>query len=129
MPGSRSGSNEATESIVYTGWAGSNGIPSTLIAIRGMVGDNFSKAVTGAIAESRRQWQDFRSELRQRYGEQKAQTMICSLTHDDSSGACRNPSWTRAVWLAVAIGIAVAVAVAVALVLRRRRRQVSGRAT
>jgi hypothetical protein len=30
---------------------------------RGMVGDNFAKAVSGAITETRRQWQDFRSEL------------------------------------------------------------------
>ena len=54
--------------------------------------------------------------------------MTCSLTHDDPSGACRNPSWTRAAWLMVAIGITVAVAVALAvvLILRRRRRQVPG---
>ena len=38
---------------------------------RGMVGDNFAKAVSGAIAESRRQWQDFRSELTARYGKDK----------------------------------------------------------
>ena len=30
---------------------------------RGMVGENFSKAVAGAIVETRRQWQDFQSEL------------------------------------------------------------------
>ena len=41
---------------------------------RGMVADNFAKAVTGAIAETRRQWQDFQSELTARYGEQKAQS-------------------------------------------------------
>jgi hypothetical protein len=94
---------------------------------RGMVGDNFSKAVTGAIAESRRQWQDLRSALRERYGEQKAQTMICSLTHDDPSDQCRSPSWTRPVWLTVAIGLAVAVAAT--LILRRRRRRVPDRET
>ena len=38
---------------------------------RGMVGDNFAKAVSGAIAETRRQWQDFRSELTARYGEDR----------------------------------------------------------
>jgi len=90
---------------------------------RGMVGDNFSKAVTGAIAESRRQWQDFRSELRERYGEEKAQTMICSLTHDDPSGECQGQGrpWTTVVGLTVAI--AFAVAVAGALVVRSRRRR------
>ena len=31
---------------------------------RGMVEDNFAKAVSGAIAETRRQWQDFQAELR-----------------------------------------------------------------
>jgi hypothetical protein len=92
-----------------------------------MVGDNFSKAVTGAISESRRQWQDLRSALRERYGEQKAQTMIRSLTHDDPSDQCRSPSWTRPVWLTVAIGLAVAVAAT--LILRRRRRQTPDRET
>jgi hypothetical protein len=33
---------------------------------RGMVGDNFAKAVAGAITETRRQWRDFRSELMER---------------------------------------------------------------
>jgi hypothetical protein len=88
---------------------------------RGVVGDNFSKAVTGAIAESRRQWQDFRSELRERYGEERAQAMICALTHDDPAGECQGRPWSTVVGLAVAIGIAVAVALT--LVLRRRRRR------
>ena len=87
---------------------------------RGMVGDNFSKAVTGAIAESRRQWEDLRSELRERYGAERAQTMVCSLTHDDPSGDCQGRPWTTVVVLTVAI--AIVVAVAVLLILRRRRR-------
>ena len=86
-----------------------------------MVGDNFGMAVAGAIAESRRQWQDLRSELQERYGEKKAQTMICSLTHDDPSSACQGLSRTTVVGLTLAVGIAVAAAAA--LILRRRRRR------
>jgi hypothetical protein len=50
---------------------------------RGMGEDNFAKAVSGAIIESRRQWQDFRSQLTARYGKEKGERMICALTHDD----------------------------------------------
>jgi hypothetical protein len=88
---------------------------------RGIVGDNFSKAVTGAIAETRRQWQDFRLELRQRYGDEKAQTMICSLTHDDPPSACQGHPWGTIIGVAVAIGTVIAVAVT--LVLQRHRRR------
>ena len=56
---------------------------------RGMVGDNFTKAVAGAIDESRRQWRDFRSELTTRYGKDKGERMICALTHDDPVNDCR----------------------------------------
>jgi hypothetical protein len=57
---------------------------------RGMVGDNFAKAVAGAVAESRRQWQDLRSELTNRYGEDSAARMACALTHDDPVDDCRD---------------------------------------
>jgi hypothetical protein len=50
---------------------------------RGLVEDNFAKAVAGAVAETRRQWQDFRSELADRYGRERAEMMICALTNDD----------------------------------------------
>src|SRR4051794_2973143 len=33
-------------------------------------------------------WQDLRSELTNRYGEQKGQMMICALTHDDPVKDC-----------------------------------------
>src|SRR3954452_12751876 len=59
---------------------------------RGMVGENFAKAVAGAIAETRRQWQDFRSELTERYGRERAQVMICVLTHDNPSSDCQSNS-------------------------------------
>ena len=47
---------------------------------RGLVEDNFAKAVAGAVAETRRQWRDFRAELTDRYGRERAQMMICALT-------------------------------------------------
>ena len=55
---------------------------------RGMVKENFAKAVTGAIEETRRQWRDVQSELIERYGEERAAAMICSLTRDDPATAC-----------------------------------------
>ena len=55
-----------------------------------MVGDNFAQAVSGAIAESRRQWQDVRSELTVRYGEDQGNRMVCALTRDDPANACRD---------------------------------------
>ena len=39
---------------------------------RGLVKDNFAKAVTGAVEETRRQWQDFQAELVVTYGQRKA---------------------------------------------------------
>jgi hypothetical protein len=45
-------------------------------------GTNFQKAVTGAIVETRRQWQDFRNALIATYGPLKAGRMIRALTHD-----------------------------------------------
>ena len=61
---------------------------------RGMVEDNFAKAVSGAIAETRRQWTDFQSELTARYGKEKGALMICALTHDDPVNDCRGREWT-----------------------------------
>ena len=90
---------------------------------RGMVEDNFAKAVSGAVAETRRQWTDFQSELTARYGREKGALMVCALTHDDPVNDC------RAVWpcrrlLLVVGGIALA-AIATTLVLVRRRRRPS----
>lgn len=61
---------------------------------RGMVQENFAKAVAGAIAETQRQWQDFRSELSARYGEEKGALMVCALTHDDPVNDCPAREWT-----------------------------------
>jgi hypothetical protein len=56
---------------------------------RGMVEDNFAKAVAGAMVETRRQWTDFQSELTARYGREKGALMFCALTHDDPVNDCR----------------------------------------
>jgi hypothetical protein len=58
---------------------------------RGMVGQNFAKAVAAAIDETRRQWQDFRAELSARYGDEHAARMICALTRDDPVRECNGP--------------------------------------
>ena len=91
---------------------------------RGMVEDNFAKAVSGAVTETRRQWTDFQSELTARYGREKGALMICALTHDDPVNDCRGREWTGVGLLLVVGGIALAV-IATVLVLRRRRRRPS----
>ncbi|MBN9107152.1 MAG: hypothetical protein J0I34_00070 [Pseudonocardia sp.] len=85
---------------------------------RGMVGTNFAKAVSGAVTETRREWQDFRSELVARYGSEHGERMICALTHDDPVNDCARRN--LAVATAVPIGLA-AVAVGAILWIRRRR--------
>jgi hypothetical protein len=90
---------------------------------RGMVGDNFAKAVSGAIAETRRQWQDFQAELTTRYGEERAELVICTLTRDDPVNVCRSGEWDGRTIGALAVGFAVAVVAIIMLVIRRRRRR------
>lgn len=92
--------------------------PTTL---RGTVGDNFAKAVAGAIVESRRQWENFRSELTDRYGRDRAEMMICALTHDDPANDCseRQWSWIIGVVLVACLGIAATTVV----ILRTRHRR------
>ncbi len=93
---------------------------------RGIVGDNFAKAVAGAIAETRRQWEDFRSELAERYGQQKAQMMICALTHDDPASTCQSHPLAAAIGIAVVVGAGIAVAALLVLPNRRRRKPQRG---
>jgi hypothetical protein len=50
---------------------------------RGQVQANASKAVVGAILETRRQWNDFRAELIEHYGADPAGNMIRALTQDE----------------------------------------------
>jgi hypothetical protein len=100
----------------------SSGKASDPTTRRGMVRDNFAKAVAGAIAETRRQWQDFQSELTERYGPERAQTMICTLTHDNPASECQGHPWrTAVIGIIVALGAAIAVAATLMLRIRRRR--------
>jgi hypothetical protein len=87
---------------------------------RGQVDDNFAKAVRGAVAETRRQWQDFRSELANRYGRERAEMMMCSLTHDDPINDCpdRLIGPAGAVLLAI---LGIVMVVVLALLARRGR--------
>jgi hypothetical protein len=87
---------------------------------RGLVKENFAKAVEGAIRETRRQWRDFRSELATRYGKQKASLMICALTRDDPVTHCRRHQASAA---SIVVLVVVAVLVAVASLSRTRRRR------
>jgi hypothetical protein len=86
---------------------------------RGMVGDDFARAVAGAIAETRRQWRDLRTELAVRYGEEDAAVMTCALTHDDPVDDCRDRGPGRVVIGGLSGAAVLAVLV---LVVRGRRR-------
>jgi hypothetical protein len=87
---------------------------------RGMVEDNFAQAVAGAIAESRRQWQDFGDELIARYGRDDAELMICALTHDDPTEDCSDRGWVPI--LLVVLGVIVAIVSFLWLRTRHQRR-------
>lgn len=97
------------------------GVATAPTTPRGMVGDNFAKAVAGAIAESRRQWQDLGAELTARYGADTGELMVCALTHDDPVGDCRRGGSGRLVAILLAVGVGAAVVVAAVVVVRRRR--------
>jgi hypothetical protein len=89
---------------------------------RGMVGDNFAKAVSGAIAETRRQWQDLRTELTDRYGSERGKRIICALTHDDPVNDCRDVVSSRVFGILLTAAIVFAVAAVTIMLVRRRRR-------
>ena len=89
---------------------------------RGMVKQNFAKAVAGAIAETRRQWQDFQSELSARYGEEKGALMVCALTHDDPVNDCPDRDWAGVFVGLLAAGIVLTAAALIIVQVRRRRR-------
>jgi hypothetical protein len=90
---------------------------------RGQVEQNFADAVAGAIAESRRQWRDFRIELTARYGVDRGARMTCALTHDDPVHDCPGSHRNR-----VVVVLSAGTLLALAIVLTRRsRRQLSGR--
>ncbi|EXL47818.1 hypothetical protein FOCG_10333 [Fusarium oxysporum f. sp. radicis-lycopersici 26381] len=49
---------------------------------RGRIARNFELAVQAAIADTRRQWSDFRAQLVSEYGPKRASRMICALVSD-----------------------------------------------
>ncbi|NMO57641.1 CinY protein [Actinoplanes sp. TBRC 11911] len=89
---------------------------------RGQVGDNFAKAVTGAIVETRRQWDDLRDALRTTYGRNAGDKMACALTHDDPVNDCRRRNATMLAVVAAGILLLGGAAVARWLIVRRRPR-------
>ncbi|MFE0044919.1 CinY protein [Streptomyces albireticuli] len=55
---------------------------------RGRTGGNFDRAVQGAVADTRRQWTDFRAALTDRYGKERGERIACVLTHDTPVRDC-----------------------------------------
>ena len=90
---------------------------------RGMVGDNFDKAVSGAVVETRRQWQDLQAALSDRYGTVRGERIICALTHDDPVNDCRGVGWSRVLGVLLIASVVVAAAAIILLVRRRGRRR------
>ncbi|MGW6389921.1 hypothetical protein ACWFR1_05310 [Streptomyces sp. NPDC055103] len=61
----------------------------TAASHRSRTGDNFARAVSGATAETARQWNDFKAELRRTYpDDRRGEQMICALVHDDPAATC-----------------------------------------
>jgi hypothetical protein len=54
---------------------------------RGQVDQNFARAVRRAIDDSRRQWRDFATAVRQAYPG-RGDRIVCALTHDDPTKTC-----------------------------------------
>jgi hypothetical protein len=55
---------------------------------RGRVLGNFQAAVSGAIAEAQRTWEDLADELVTVYGARQGNLMICAITRDDPVQSC-----------------------------------------
>jgi len=124
------GVGECTERVTHAALNKDNGLvdpnsgeTSGPTTPRGMVQDNFDKAVQGAITETRRQWQDFQSELADHYGEKKAVLMTCSLSHDNPLTDCGQPDYNRLVVTAFVV-LVVLLSVGMLVFRRRRRRSV-----
>lgn len=56
---------------------------------RGKLGANFRNAVQAAIADTRAKFEWFYAQLVKTYGQPKAATMICAITHDDPAKQCK----------------------------------------
>ncbi|MEU7907650.1 CinY protein [Actinoplanes sp. NPDC049118] len=101
---------------------------------RGRIGDNFAKAVRGAVVETRHQWQEFQAALAGDYGPERASLMVCALTHDDPANGCRDPGPVLrgagrdgTVRTVVALAVpGVLLGVAILLLLLRRGRRARG---
>ncbi|MFJ3881214.1 CinY protein [Streptomyces sp. NPDC090077] len=56
---------------------------------RSRTGDNFGRAVSGATAETTRQWDDFKAALLTAYPDhRRGEQMVCALVHDDPQASC-----------------------------------------
>ncbi|MFD8950437.1 hypothetical protein ACWGHU_18720 [Streptomyces xanthophaeus] len=61
----------------------------TAASRRSRTGDNFARATSGATAETTRQWNDFKAELRAAYPDhRRGEQMACALVHDDPASSC-----------------------------------------
>ena len=123
------GVGECTGRVTHAGINKDNGLvdPTTggttdPTTPRGMVKENFANAVTGAINETQRQWQDFQSALADRYGREEGALMVCALTHDDPVNDCHDRNWVGIVLFLLAGGMVVTAAALITIQLRRRRR-------
>ncbi len=59
--------------------------------IRGRIQDNFARAVTAAIDDTRDKWATLRERLVAAYGARDGALMACAITHDDPMAACAAP--------------------------------------
>ncbi|MDN3351322.1 hypothetical protein [Actinomadura sp. DC4] len=55
---------------------------------RGQAGEDFARAVRGAVDDTRRQWRDFATAVRQAYPG-RGDLIVCALAHDDPVRTCR----------------------------------------
>ncbi|MEV7603190.1 hypothetical protein AB0O91_38055 [Kitasatospora sp. NPDC089797] len=55
---------------------------------RSTVGGNFDHAYDLAVKDITRQWKEFKDELQHRYGNGRAQAMVCAITHDHPDKTC-----------------------------------------
>jgi hypothetical protein len=69
--------------------AASHLAPGAGTSPRGMVDDNFKRAVSDAILDTREQWRTLREALVARYGQARGALIICAITHDDAAKVCR----------------------------------------
>ncbi|BCJ41253.1 hypothetical protein GCM10010168_44490 [Actinoplanes ianthinogenes] len=88
---------------------------------RGIVRTNFAKAVTGAIVETRHQWEELQAALKQTYGAKEGALIACALTHDDPA-ECRAQNSTTVRRVLAGSGILLA-GLGIGVYQRRRSRR------